>query len=237
MRYYWQFVAAMLFVVICGVTVSWAETRYISDQLIVSLREQPQQGAQSLTYLRTDAAVEVIAEAGDYFKVQTTAGETGYIKKNYLTEALPKSIVIQQLQRERDRLAEKAGNMQQQVATATSQTEKTRQELVTQLEELRKQLSTLEERLQKSDAELIRTRQSYQALQKDAGNVVNISKERNELRQTNQELTAAIAKLDEEVTSLTKTGVIKWFLAGSGVLLLGWIIGKMSGGGRRRNLY
>ena len=78
-----------------------AETRYISDQLVVSLREQPQKGAQSITYLKTDMAVEVLEEDGEYIKVQTEAGEVGYIKQNYLTTKTPRSAIIKQLQQER----------------------------------------------------------------------------------------------------------------------------------------
>ena len=70
-------------------------------------------------------------------------------------------------------------------------------------------------------------------MQKDAKNVVNISEERNQLREANQELTIAVTSLEDEVEGLAMTGIIKWFLAGGGVLLLGWIIGKLSGGRRR----
>ena len=51
-------------------TAAWAETRYISDQLVVSLRTSPQNG-EIIKYLRTDNAVEVIEEVGDFIKVQT----------------------------------------------------------------------------------------------------------------------------------------------------------------------
>ena len=237
MKNCWRIAGSILIVLACWVTNTQAETRYISDQLVVSLREQPQKGAQSIIFLKTDVSVEVLEEAGAFFKVKTKAGEIGYIKQNYLTATTPKTVVIKQLQKERDRLANKVDNMQQQVAKTTSQSDKTQQELATQLTEARKQFDALEKELGESQSTLTRTRQDYQALQEDAKNIVAITKERDQLRQTNQALTDTTAKLDEEVGALTKTGVIKWFLAGAGVLLLGWIIGKMSGGGRRRNLY
>ena len=84
-----------------------------------------------------------------------------------------------------------------------------------------------------SQAELKQTRQDYQALQNDAKEVIAITAERDQLRKTNQELSAKNIALDKEMGSLTRTAVIKWFLAGAGVLFFGWLIGKPSGKRRR----
>jgi SH3 domain protein len=236
MKNFWRVAVPTLIVLACLATTGWAETRYISDQLIVSLREQPQNGAPSITYLRSDMPVEVLEESGDYIKVRTKAGETGYIKENYLTTQTPKSVLIKQLQRERNRLADKAKKLQDQSANATSESSKSQQELTVKLKALRGEVSALQKSLEKSQSTLAGTSKKYQALQEDAKNVVEITRERDQLRITNQELTASIAKLDEEVSELTMTGVIKWFLAGAGVLFLGWIIGKASGSRRRPSL-
>jgi len=237
MKNFCCFTVSVLIGLICWVAVAGAETLYISDQLVVSLREQPQAGAQSVTHLKTDMAVNTLEEAGEYIKVQTKAGEIGYIKRNYLTADTPKAEVVKQLQRERDRLTAKAVELQQQVeqqvATATSQRQESQQELATQLTESQKQVNELQEKLKESQATLTRTSQDYQALQKDAKAVVEIAQERDQLRATNQELSSAVVDLESEVEGLTMTGIIKWFLAGAGVLALGWLIGKFSGNRRR----
>lgn len=234
MKNCWRLAISTLLVLTCWTANSWAETRYISDQLVVSLREQPKNNAELITYLKTDMSVEVIEEAGDYIKVKTKAGEIGYIKQHYLTDKTPKTTIIKRLQRERDQLADKAGAMKQQVASATSQGDKAQQELATQLAEASKQVTDLQNKLNKSQAELQQTSKSYQTLQSDAKNVVAITKERDQLRETNQELNAVVTELEEEVKDLTMTGAIKWFLAGGGILFFGWLIGKMSGSSRRR---
>jgi SH3 domain protein len=236
MKSFWRLAGSLLIVLTCWTATVWAETRYISDQLVVSLREQPQKGAATITYLKTDMSVEVLEEAGEYTKVQTTAGEIGYIQRKYLTAATPKKAIIKKLQQERDRLATKTGEMEKQAATATSQSNKSQQELATQLDDVRKQVKALQNALAKSQADLKQTSQSYQALQNDANNITAIIQERDQLRKTNHELSTAITSLDEEVGELTKTGVIKWFLAGAGVLFFGWVIGKASGNRRRRLL-
>jgi len=233
MKNCWCIAISALVVLTCLATTVEAETRYISDQLVISLREKPQNGAQSITYLKTDMAVEILEEDGEYIKVQTEAGEIGYIKQNYLTTTTPRSAVIKQLQQERDRLAAKAEEMQQQLTTATSKSNQSQQELATQLQASRTQVGELQKELQETQATLTETTQAYQALQKNAKEVVEITNERDQLRMTNQELITTVTDLEDEVEGLAMTGIIKWFLAGAGVLVFGWLIGKSSG--RRRS--
>lgn len=235
MKSCWRLTISALIVLTCLATTVEAETRYISDQLVISLRERPQNGAPSLTYLKTDMAVEILEEDGEYTKVQTEAGEIGYIKQNYLTTTTPRSAIIKQLQRERDRLAAKAGEMQQQVTAATSKSNQSQQELTTQLKASKAQAGELQKELQETQATLTQTTRAYQTLQKDTKEVVEISKERDQLRKTNQELTTTVTDLEKEVEGLALTGIIKWFLAGAGVLFVGWVIGKSSG--RRRSKF
>ncbi len=233
MKSWWRLTISTLIVLTCWAASAGAETRYISDQLVVALREQPQNNAEPITYLKTDMAVKILEEAGEFIKVQTEAGEIGYIKPNYLTATTPKTEIVKQLQRERDRLAAKAGELQEELTTAASQGSKSQQEIATQLTESQSQASELQRKLEESQAILTRTSQDYQTLQKDSKAVVEITQERDQLRLTNQELTTAIVNLESEVKDLTMTGIIKWFLAGAGVLTLGWMIGKFSGNHRR----
>ncbi|MBW2452484.1 MAG: SH3 domain-containing protein, partial [Deltaproteobacteria bacterium] len=82
-----------------------AETRYISDRMVVSLRDQPQDNANVVTYLRSDTPIEVLSESGEYVKVETGNGEVGFIKQNYVSDTLPKSLQIERLQKERNALS------------------------------------------------------------------------------------------------------------------------------------
>ena len=233
MKTSWQITISILIILLCAISTSWAETRYVSDQLIVSLREQPQKNFSPIIYLKTDMAVEILEEAGEYIKVRSKKGETGYILQKYLTTAKPKSITINKLQKERDQLAGKIAEIRQQAASTTSQSSKSQQELALQLIDLRENNTALQDKWILSQAEYKQVRQDYQALQNDAKEVIAITAERDQLRKTNQELSAKNIALDEEMGSLTRTAVIKWFLAGAGVLFFGWIIGKASGNRRR----
>lgn len=230
----WRRTSSILIILLCAVATGWAETRYVSDQLVVSLREQPNNSSEPITYLRTDTAVDVLEEVGEYIKARTKQGEVGYIQKRYLTDATPKPAIINTLQRERDQLAAQIEEIQQQAASVTSESSQSQQELAAQLIELKATTAALEEQLVQSQAKLNQTRQDFQALQNNVKEVVAITAERDQLREANQDLSAKNIALDKEIGSLTRTVVIKWFLSGAGVLLLGWIIGKSSGSRRRK---
>jgi SH3 domain protein len=58
--------------------------------------------------------------------------------------------------------------------------------------------------------------------------VVEIVEARDRLQKTNDQLSAEVSALTAENSDLMRTGALKWFLAGGGVFLLGWLIGKMS---------
>ncbi|MDP1465893.1 SH3 domain-containing protein, partial [Klebsiella pneumoniae] len=65
-------VAAMAFLVLLALPLAAAaETRYVSDQLVVTLRQQPADQAEVITTLRTDTPLEILADQGRYLLVQT----------------------------------------------------------------------------------------------------------------------------------------------------------------------
>ena len=84
-----------------------AERRYVSDTLIITLREAPNSDGRALRTLRTGAPVEVLEESGRYLRVQTEAGEEGWVAEQYITPETPKLIIIAQLKDEMNRLREK----------------------------------------------------------------------------------------------------------------------------------
>lgn len=61
-------------------------------------------------------------------------------------------------------------------------------------------------------------------------------KEKNKrLENENKQLSMRIENLEIESENLLKTSMIKWFLAGFGVMLFGWILGQTVSGRNRRS--
>ena len=84
-----------------------ADKRYVSDSLVLTLREAPNSDGRILGTIRTGDPVEVLEESGRYLRVQTEAGEQGWVAEQYITAETPKPMIIAQLRDELDRLQER----------------------------------------------------------------------------------------------------------------------------------
>jgi SH3 domain protein len=228
---------AIFMVFVCNTSVTWAENLYISDQLVVSLRELPQNGAKTIVYLKTDTPVEVIDFGEEYLKVKTVNGEIGYIQKNYLTENLPKTIVIKRQAQENEKLKERVQELEKRYSEAFSKGDENQKKILAELVESRAQAEKLQMDFQQSQTELAERTKTYEALRENAKDIIAITEERNQLRLSNEELTTTLANLNEERKGRLQKETIQWFLAGAGVLFLGWILGKFSRSRRKGSLY
>jgi len=100
----------MLHIVPLSRAAGMGETRYVTDILIVSLREGPGNEYSVVRTVKTDMAMEVIEEQGSFVKVRTESGEEGWISKQYLTINTPKSILMNNLNKEIAPLKKKLKN-------------------------------------------------------------------------------------------------------------------------------
>jgi SH3 domain protein len=221
----------------CTTGLTWAETRYISDQLVVSLREQPQNNAKSIVYLRTDTQVEVLDVGEEYAQVKTENGEVGYIQKHYLTKDTPKARIISRLTRENQGLQERIRELEQRYNESFAESDVARKKTLSELDEARSRVEALEKELQITKAELAESAKAYATLKKNAENVVDITAERDRLRLSQEELTATVARLKEENEEYLTKETTQWFLAGAGVLFFGWLLGRFSRAKRKSTLY
>ncbi|UCE34593.1 MAG: TIGR04211 family SH3 domain-containing protein [Deltaproteobacteria bacterium] len=97
----------LLILMSAQVGTAQADRRYVSDRLIISLREAPNSDGKALGTIKTDDPVEVLEESGPYLRVKTGAGEEGWVPGQYVTAETPKPIIIAQLKDEMNRLREK----------------------------------------------------------------------------------------------------------------------------------
>jgi SH3 domain protein len=79
---------------------SEAETRYISDQLTINIRDNLERPYQVVAKVRSNEAVTVLEENDSYARIQTADNQVGWIGKQYLTATQPKTLIIEQLQKE-----------------------------------------------------------------------------------------------------------------------------------------
>lgn len=218
-----------LAIVLIGMALpAWGKTLYVSDQLAVNLRSEPSGQSSPMTLLRTDAAMELLSDEGEYYKVRLEDGTEGYFPKRYATDREPRAYVIARLEKKIASLEAELAAAEKRLGAAAGDLEEERQQLVASLKEAEQQLKNLEQEqatiLNERDAAL----QKFDQLAADSSDVVALGEERDRLRSENARLSKEMALLQQENESLLISGVIKWFLAGAGVLFFGWLIGRAS---------
>ena len=201
-----------------------AETRYVSDVLVISIRTEPTRSASIIGHLRTGKAMDVLEDNGEGFLlIRTDNGEQGWVQSRYTTTDLPKSMVIKQLKNKIASLEKKiAGRNEQQQKLA--HLEEVHQAELKQLkaenEDLTTQLLTMEQAVTKAQDQ-------FKDLQEKSKGVTEVYGQRDELQAQNNDMRQKITFLEAENADLVQTGRILWFLAGFGVFLFGWLMGRM----------
>jgi SH3 domain protein len=212
----------------------YADTQYVSDELIITLRQGMGNEYKIIKTLKTGTAVEVLEEVDTHYRVQTEDGQQGWVLKQYITTDIPKTMVIsglkeeveklrnntERLRRERDALKEKIASVQSIHGG--------------EVRKLEKNVNERNDTIDKLTRELKELTHNYNKLVEDSGDVVNIISERDILSEENVKLNATKNELLQENERLSERNAIFWFLAGGSVFLFGWIAGKFS---RRRKSY
>lgn len=102
------------------------------------------------------------------------------------------------------------------------------------IETLEQEKADLEKQLQTVSAENDGLKDQMAALKEKSKDVIEIIEKNDRLEKENKVLARNLALLENESGRLFKTGMIKWFLAGFGVIFLGWFLGQSVSGRNRR---
>lgn len=211
------------FLFLVTATSLYAETRYISDQLIVTVRSGKGNQYKILETLPTATPVKVLEEGKNYVKVVTQKGTEGYIQRHYVSATLPKKIKIQQLTKEIAVLQRQLETQQQSVRAFQDTTG-----------EQQNRMTELSAQLDQALLTLKKKEEVYQDLRNKSENVLNLSTQNERLAEDNNLLNSELLVLREENQNFHRSNMIQWFLAGAGVFFGGWLIGKISRKKKRR---
>jgi SH3 domain protein len=129
---------------------SAAETRYVTDDLTITLRTGPANDRKIIAFPKAGAALQVIKEGDEYTEVQTYSGKQGFVLTRYLTTQVPAEIRLAQLEKEHAAIVKRYETLRDKAAT-----------LNTESKGLSGDLSTAQKSLEKVTAE-------YEALKRDS---------------------------------------------------------------------
>ena len=214
-------------------TVATAETRYVADSLLITVRELPDDSSTRIKNIVTNTPFEVLEESGEYLKVRLEDGREGYVKERYTSAATPKPILIEKLTVENDKLKKQYSDLTASLNEKESTGLNKQKELKAELDGLKKALAEQTTAKAQLEADLAKLNEEYTTLRTNADNVVQIVNESEKFRADNERMSIESEALQSENAMLLRTAVIKWVLTGAGILFIGWIMGKASRNKRR----
>ncbi len=199
-----------------------AETRYVSDNLIVTVRGGKGNEFKILETIPTATPVKIIEDGKAYIKIITPKGTKGYVQRHYISKSIPKKTQIKQLN-------SKIASLNKQIETQRKKSLNSQEKIDSDT----KQINDYIGQQKQLQAELKTITQKYDELLLKSENVLNINGENQQLIEENNVINSEILILREENHTFHRSNMIRWFLAGGGVFFGGWLIGKISRKKRR----
>jgi SH3 domain protein len=209
-----------------------ADTQYVSDLLIISIKEGQDPDASVLGYLRSAAAVEVLEETQELMRIQTEDGTQGWVRKKFIVKDKPKAVIIRELEENIALLEEDLKTFQE--GSDSQGLTNTIKENRQQIAALSASLETEKKRSLAFQENLAQVNTKHQALVNKHKNTADSIKELASLREENKALKDKIAAMPPPDSNPMLSGNMKWFLIGGGVLLLGFLIGRVVKRGEKR---
>lgn len=189
---------------------------YVSDVLKLTLRTGPSIENKIISVIDSGQMMEVIKFGDEWSQVQLPNGKEGWVLSRYLTTNETHNIKL-------ERLEAKHKNLMIQAAELLEENNRLKAE--------NKRFSTESKANQK---QFVQTQADYEALKAEAAEFITLKANYKRAASQLAEQTAKAKQLEEELSSLEMNTYIKWFLAGSGVLIVGFLIGFSTKRQRRR---
>ena len=194
----------------------YGETMYVSDVLKLTLRTGPSIENKIISVIESGQMMEIIDFGEEWSQVKLPNGKEGWVLSRYLTSNETNNIKL-------ERLEAKHKNLMIQAA-----------ELLEENNRLKKENTRFSTEFKANQKQLAKTQTDYEALKAEAADFLTLKTNYNRATSQLAEQTAKANKLEEQVSSLEMNAYIKWFLAGSGVLIIGFLIGFSTKRQRRR---
>ena len=219
------------FIVSASINSVFADTRYVSDRLIISVRDGQDQNAAVLGYLETAAPVEILEEKGDFLRIRTEDGIEGWVRTQYIVSEKPKALIIEDLKNEIKALNKEIQPVKNEEDSASNTLSETKKMYQEKIEELKEEVNINQKFAAKAKSDFIELNKKYTTLLNNSKNTEKLINEVEKLKKLNTELNTEVKSLGKDRKNPLKSTKIQSFIAGAGVLLLGFLLG---GSARKR---
>ena len=217
-----------IFVIIFTATIKsvFADTRYVSDELIISVRDGQNQDDNVLGHIRTGTAVDVLEEKGRYLRIKTEDGLEGWVQAQYIISEKPNARIIEDLRNE----------INEQNAISDKLLAK-KAIYETWIRDLEQEVNINQKNTEKAKSELIELNKKYKKLLSNSENTDELIKKLEKSKKLDSKLKSEISNLKKGNQNPIKSSMIQPFLAGAGVLIVGFILGGLARGRKRSKFY
>ncbi len=215
--------------------LSFAKTGYVSDMLLLTFRQGPGNSYAVIKTLKSNTPVSILEETNDFFKVELQSNEIGWVDKKFIIFELPKTFIIDQLKQENKSLENKISKLESLTQTLKDKINSREKGYSQETGSLETSLKTALDEKKNLSSSLSEAQAKYNILIEQSKNIQKIVKENKMLQKKSSTLFTELEILKEKNKTLFKTSMIKWFLSGVGVLLIGWIIGQSVSSRKRRS--
>lgn len=206
---------AVIFVFVFAGIVN-AETMYVKDVLRLPLRTGQSTEYKIIAVIESGLQVEVLQAQEEWTQVRLPNEKEGWVQSRYLTPQPTSKIRLEQLEI-------KHKNLTAQAAALLEEN--------TNLKQEKKKLSA---ELADNQKALAKISKDFESLKADSAEFLNLKTKYDATAAELAEKSKKLSTLEEELSKLELYNYIKWFLAGSGVLLVGFIVGFSAKRQRRR---
>ena len=203
-------------VLMCFSANGLAESMYVTDLLKLTLRSGPSTEHKILSVVESGYQVEMLEPGEDWSLVRIADGKEGYVLTRYLVPEPTHNVRLEKLQTKHKALVQQAATLLEENTRFRNESKKLKA-TSDRNEKALKKLHTDYDKLKAGSADYIELKGKYKTV---SGQLA--------------EQTKRAAALDEDLRAIEINQYIKWFLAGSGVLLVGFIVGYSAHRQRRR---
>jgi SH3 domain protein len=197
-------------------TTSWAENIYVSENIRLTVRKEPGNDKKIVSILASGDQVNVLQFGDEWTKIRLSDDKEGWVLSRFLSTQMPSSVALKILEKKYADLVAQSGMPQEDVRRLKEENEK----LAADQQNCSKQFQSLND--------------SFQTLKKDSQEVVRLRADYDDALARVAEQGKKLEMLEAEVGKATFDQNFKWFLAGGGVLLAGFLIGFVA---RRKRSY
>ena len=186
-----------------------AQTRYVTDDLEVTMRSGQSTRNAIVRMLKSGSAVEVLetdAESG-YTKVRVSGGTEGWVLTRFLVSQPVARDRLPQVQQEVATLREQLAALRDSASAAAGENA----DLIAERDQFR--------------ADYERTARELEDLRAKAANVLQVDQQNQRLTTRVDSLQSEVDRLSVENDDLSSKRTLEWFVVGASVLFVGILLG------------